>query len=165
MPMRVYTLRCEMMTQCSLEETFAVFENPYNLAKITPPQLKFQVSSKQRVQMRKGAEIEYTIRWMALPMHWKTLIVEYQPPHLFVDEQARGPYRLWRHRHTFERTSEGIRIGDQVDYALPFGFLGRLVHALAVRRQLMRIFNYRQRELGKILGGGTVQTLKPVIKG
>ena len=161
--MRVYTLRCEMITPCSLEKTFAIFENPYNLAKITPPWLSFKVTSDEHVEMRKDAEITYIIRWLGLPMRWKTLILEYQPPTLFVDEQARGPYKLWRHRHTFESTPSGVKIGDRVEYALPLGVLGRLAHSLMVRRQLIGIFKYRQRELGKILGEGTTQTLKPVI--
>lgn len=51
--------------------------------------------------MRKGAEIEYTIRWLGVPIHWKTLIEEYDPPCLFIDRRETGPYTLWRHRHTF----------------------------------------------------------------
>ncbi len=163
--MHVYTLECEMLTNSSLEETFAVFEDPYNLARITPPSLNFKVTSNERVQMRKGAEIEYTIRWLGLPMHWKTLILEYEPPFLFVDEQAKGPYSQWRHRYTFQSTPKGVLVGDHVEYALPFGPLGRLTHALGVRRQLESIFRFRQQELGKILGGKTIQTVQPFVEG
>ncbi len=163
--MHVYTLRCEMLTDSSLEKTFSVFEDPYNLAKITPPSMNFKVTSKERVRMRKGAEIEYTIRWLGLPIHWKTLILEYQPPFLFVDEQAKGPYSLWRHRHTFQLTQKGVIVGDHVEYALPFGPLGQITHALMVRRQLEGIFTFRQQELGKILGGQTAQTVRPFVVG
>lgn len=163
--MHVYTLRCEMLTDSSLEKTFAVFENPYNLAKITPSSLNFKVTSQERVQMRKCAEIEYTIRWLGIPIHWKTLILEYQPPFLFVDEQAKGPYSLWRHRHTFQSTPNGVLVGDHVEYALPLGPLGRITHALMVRRQLEGIFRFRQQQLAKILGGKTVQTVAPRVTG
>ncbi len=161
--MRVYTLQCELLTDSSLDRTFSIFEDPYNLAKITPASLNFQVTSKERIQMRKGAEIEYTIRWLGLPMHWKALILEYEPPFLFVDEQAKGPYSLWRHRHTFTPTEKGVLVGDHVEYALPFGALGQLTHALSVRRQLEAIFRFRQQELGKMLGGHTTQTMQPVV--
>ena len=161
--MHVYTLQCELLTDSSLERTFSLFEDPYNLAKITPSSLDFQVTSKEHIQMRQGAEIEYTIRWLGLPMHWKTLIREYEPPFLFVDEQAKGPYSLWRHRHTFKPTLRGVRVADHVEYALPFGSLGRMTHALMVRRQLEAIFQFRQRELGKMLGGKTTQTIQPVV--
>ncbi len=72
--------------------------------------------------MRKGAEITYTIKWLGIPMHWKTVIGDYEPPILFVDEQVEGPYALWRHQHKFSPTPEGTRVGDRVEYALPFGF-------------------------------------------
>ena len=146
-----------------MQDTFAVFEDPYNLAKITPSSLKFQVTSPDRIKMRKGAEIEYTISWLGLPMHWKTLILEYEPPFFFVDEQAKGPYSMWRHRHTFEPTENGTKVGDHVEYALPMGPFGRIAHAVMVRKQLLGIFDYRQQELGKMFGGNTTQTVKPFI--
>jgi ligand-binding SRPBCC domain-containing protein len=162
--MRIYTLTCELVTDRSLRDTFAVFEDPYNLAKITPSWLSFQVTSKEKVQMRKGAEIYYTIKWLGLPMKWKTIIQEYTPPTLFVDEQAKGPYKLWRHRHTFVETAEGVLVGDHVDYALPFGVLGRMAHGVMVGRQLKAIFRYRQQELKKMLGGNTRETKPPSIR-
>ena len=163
--MKLYQLRCEMLTTSSLEETFAVFEDPYNLAKITPPWLNFRVLSQQKVQMRKVAEIEYVIRWLGLPIHWKTIILEYEPPFFFVDDQAKGPYTRWRHHHTFEPAQNGTRVLDRVEYALPFGPLGRLAHEAVVRRQLLGIFNFRQQELGKILGSGAIQTVAPYVEG
>jgi ligand-binding SRPBCC domain-containing protein len=160
--MQTYHLRCELITQCPLLETFDVFKNPSNLAKITPGWLNFQVLTKD-VVMRQGAEIEYNIRWLGLPMHWKTLITEYQPPYLFVDEQAQGPYSLWRHRHTFESTSAGTKVGDHVEYSLPLGVLGQIAHAVMVKRQLQAIFNFRQGEIGNMLGGKPLAVVAPLI--
>ena len=160
---RIYTLRCEMLTATSLKETFALFEDPYNLAKITPAWLRFTVTSKNRVHIRKGAEITYRIKWLGVPMGWKTIITEYKPPFLFVDEQASGPYALWRHRHAFEAAGQGTLVKDQVEYALPFGPFGTLAHSVLVRRQLLGIFDYRQKELGKIFGSGARQTVAPTV--
>ncbi|MFL6447720.1 MAG: SRPBCC family protein [Bryobacteraceae bacterium] len=147
-----------------LRETFAIFEDPYNLAKITPPWLNFRVTSTERVQMREGAEIHYLIRWLKLPVRWKTIITECDPPYKFVDEQERGPYALWRHHHTFEETPDGTEVMDRVDYRLPFGLIGRLAHALVVRRQLLAIFRYRQRELGKMFGDKARQVVPPHVR-
>lgn len=161
--MPIYTLRCEMLTERSLESTFEVFENPYNLAKITPSSMNFRVTSKERVEMRKGAEIEYIIKWLGIPIHWKTIIEDYQPPLLFIDRQEKGPYSLWRHRHTFEQTPQGTKVADHVDYQLPLGPLGAIAHAVMVKRQLLEIFNFRQQELGKMFGGNTKTTVKPYV--
>lgn len=146
-----YVLRCEMTTEAPLAEVFRVFEDPYNLAKITPPWLNFRVVTP-RVEMRRGALIDYTIKWMGLPMRWRTLISEYEAPRAFVDEQLKGPYTVWRHLHTFEETEFGTRIVDQVRYALPLGVLGRAAHSLMVERQLKGIFRFRQRALAPMLG-------------
>jgi hypothetical protein len=32
--MHIYALKCEMLAKCSLQQTFEVFEDPYNLARI-----------------------------------------------------------------------------------------------------------------------------------
>ena len=163
--MRTYTLRCEMLTKLPVAEVFPIFENPYNLARITPSWLNFRVTSKEHVTIRKGAEIEYRIRWFGLPIPWKSLITEYEPPFLFVDEQARGPYRLWRHRHTFRASEEGTIIGDRVEYALAFGPAGRAANGLIVARQLKAIFAYRQTALDRLLGAQSVRLLEPEITG
>ncbi|HWD97409.1 MAG TPA: SRPBCC family protein [Bryobacteraceae bacterium] len=134
-----------------IRETFAAFESPYNLARITPPWLNFRVTTPGRIAMRAGAEIDYAIRRLGLPIKWTTRIVEYEPPRRFVDEQIRGPYRLWRHRHTFRESAAGTVISDCVDYRLPFGILGAAAHALLIRRQLIAIFRFRQQAIARLL--------------
>lgn len=139
-----HTLQRSTTLQLPLARVFAFFEDPKNLAKITPPWLNFRIVDPERITMRKGAEIDYLIRWMGLRMKWKTLITEYDPPHRFVDEQTKGPYSYWHHEHTFEDTAGGVLIRDRVDYRLPFWVLGDIAHALVVRRQLEQIFDYRE---------------------
>jgi ligand-binding SRPBCC domain-containing protein len=97
-------------------------------------------------------------------MRWKTLITEFIPPVLFVDEQVEGRYKQSRHRHTFAETGPGTRVGDRVDYSLPMGIAGRLAHGLLVGRQLRQIFAYRQRKLSEIFDGATLQTVEPSIR-
>lgn len=157
--MRIYTLDDELLVQAPLEETFRFFEEPGNLAKITPPWMGFRILTK-KPEMRKGLEIDYRFRWLGLPMTWKTLISEYRPPYLFVDEALKSPYALWRHRHTFQETPEGTLVKDHVDYALPLGVLGSLAHALTVRRQVEEIFAYRQQRIRDLVGSGETPSLE-----
>lgn len=82
-------------------------------------------------------------------MRWRTRIREWQPPHRFVDEQLRGPYRQWIHTHTFEPRGGGTLCRDVVQYAVPFDFL---VHKLFVRRDVEKIFDYRRQALLKKFG-------------
>lgn len=146
-----FVLRCEMTAEAPLSAVFRVFEDPYNLAKITPPWLNFRVVSPN-LEMRRGALIDYTIRWLGLPLRWRTLISEYEAPYAFVDEQLRGPYSVWRHLHTFQGTPQGTRIKDEVRYVLPLGPFGRIAHAAMVERQLRGIFHFRQQALAPLIG-------------
>lgn len=152
-----------MQAPVPLGEVFQFFEDPRNLARITPPELGFVVRTSGRIEMRQGATIDYTIRWLGLPVRWRTLISEYQPPECFVDEQTRGPYKLWRHSHHFKEVNGTSVISDRVEYELPMGILGRWAHALLVGRQLRGIFAYRQRAIAQILGVPGIRFTEPVI--
>ena len=96
--------------------------------------------------------IDYDIDWRLVPICWRTRIIEWSPPLRFVDDQVRGPYRLWRHTHTFATDSGGTLVGDTVRYALSLGVLGRLAHRLAVRRDVERVFDYRSERIAALFG-------------
>ena len=135
-----------------IDRVFRFFEEPRNLTLITPPWLRFVIRGPGEIEMRRGAHIDYTIRWLGLPMGWTSVISEYDPPHSFADEQVRGPYSYWHHRHEFVSDGEGTIVSDRVHYSLPLGQLGRIAHALIVKRQLLAIFRYRQRAIARLLG-------------
>jgi ligand-binding SRPBCC domain-containing protein len=134
----------------SLDEVFGFFSDPRNLARITPPWLRFRIHGEPPSALEAGSRIEYRIVWTVAPLRWVTRIVLWDPPRCFVDVQERGPYRKWVHTHTFTPTEGGVRMDDRVDYALPLGPLGRLVHALGVRRQLEAIFEFRRAAIEEI---------------
>lgn len=129
---------------------FAFFAEPRNLARITPPWLGFRILGSEPPEMRRGAEIRYRIRVAGIPLTWKTRITDYDPPFAFTDTQTAGPYRLWLHRHEFHADPQGTLVSDRVDYALPFGGAGRIVHRLFVERRLRAIFDYRSEALARI---------------
>ena len=83
-------------------------------------------------------------------MRWRSIINKYNPPNEFVDTQLKGPYSFWHHYHAFESIPGGTRIIDRVDYMLPFGFVGRVIHALKVKRDLQQIFDFRDETLRKL---------------
>jgi ligand-binding SRPBCC domain-containing protein len=119
---------------------FAFFADAFNLQRITPPWLHFQVITPGPIEMRVGAIIDYRIRLHGIPIRWRSEITAWDPPFRFVDEQRRGPYRLWRHEHTFEERRGLTLVRDHVDYAVTGGWL---VNRLVVRRDLDRIFAFR----------------------
>jgi ligand-binding SRPBCC domain-containing protein len=129
---------------------FDFFSRAENLQRLTPPGLGFRIHSRRPIEMGRGALIDYTIRLSGVPLRWRTLIETWEPGQRFVDVQLRGPYRLWRHEHRFREVAGGTEIIDSVDYELPFGALGTAAHAVWVRRQLERIFDYRARAIEEL---------------
>jgi ligand-binding SRPBCC domain-containing protein len=57
---------------------------------------------------------------------------------------------MWRHGHDFERTPDGIVVRDSIEYALPLAPLSNLALPL-VRSDMRRIFDYRSRQLSRLL--------------
>ena len=153
--MHNHTLEQVQVVRRPLPEVFAFFENPANLQHLTPPFLDFRILTPEPIEMREGALIDYRISVRGIPMKWRTRIESYEPMRSFVDVQLRGPYRTWRHTHTFVEKDGFTEMRDHVDYSLPFGPLGRLVHALVVQRDLAQIFAYRREAVARLLEAGS----------
>jgi ligand-binding SRPBCC domain-containing protein len=141
----VRRLEREQLLPGSPADVFPFFADALNLERITPPWLGFRVVTPGEIAMGPGALIEYRLRLHRVPVRWLTRIEVWEPPLRFVDAQVRGPYRVWRHEHSFAATDGGTLMRDRVDYDLPLGPLGDAAHALFVQRDLQRIFDHRQR--------------------
>jgi len=128
-------------------DVFPFFTDAGNLDALTPPWLKFHIVTRQPIDMNVGARIDYRLRIHGLPMRWQCAITGWERPVRVVDEQRRGPYRLWIHEHRFEACEGGTTVFDDVRYAVPGG---RLVDRLLIRRDLRTIFGYRQKRLQEI---------------
>lgn len=150
----IRVLRREMLIQRSPEELFPFFSDARNLEKITPTFLRFQLVTPSPIEMRAGTQIEYVLRVRGIRLRWRSDITFWEPPHRFVDVQLLGPYRWWHHEHRFESVPGGTRAVDAVEYAVPGGWL---VDFLFVRRDLRRIFDYREAALRRIFPGAGVQ--------
>lgn len=148
-PVTTFTHETELWLPRPPDEVFAFFADAGNLERLTPPFLQFSVVTPQPIDMREGATIDYKLKVHGLPLRWRSRISAWQPPHRFVDEQIKGPYRKWVHEHTFEPRDGGTFVRDHVDYAV---LGGRIVNKLFVRRDLERIFAFRTEKLQEIFG-------------
>ena len=135
-----YRLSRSLLVPRPIDEVFAFFGDAGNLERLTPSFVNFRILTPQPIVMRPGTLIDYRISIRGLPMRWQSEITEWRPPYSFVDEQRRGPYKKWVHRHTFAEEAGGTRVGDEVEYDV---IGGALVHTLFVKRELEKIFNYR----------------------
>jgi ligand-binding SRPBCC domain-containing protein len=145
-----HSIRRSTLLHRPLDEVFAFFADAGNLERITPPELRFRILTPLPIEMRSGARIDYRLSLYGVPFRWRTEIALWEPPHRFVDVQRSGPYREWVHTHRFTAEGEGTRMEDEVRYVLPLGRLG-LAGLPPVRRQLDRIFDFREARIRELL--------------
>jgi len=147
-----HVLEREQLVPRPRSEVFRFFSDPANLERLTPKSLRFKILSSLPVKMRAGATIDYEITLFGVSLHWRTLIVSFEPETLFVDVQLEGPYRFWRHTHEFVETEGGTLVRDRVEYEVPLGGLGEVARRVFVDRQLHSIFGFRRAVIDEILG-------------
>lgn len=145
----MYNLTRRQVLPIGLEEAWSFFSSPKNLSKITPRDMGFDIqyiSGGDKTYA--GQIIAYKIKILpGIRTNWVTEITQVKELQHFIDEQRIGPYKLWHHQHHFKMTKEGVEMTDEVNYAIPFGLLGRFAHWLFVGRRVNTIFDYRHSAL------------------
>jgi ligand-binding SRPBCC domain-containing protein len=147
--MRMFDVHRSAWIAADIERVFHFFSQAENLERLTPTFLNFRILTPTPLTIRQGTTIDYQLKLRGVPITWRSEITRWDPPHCFVDEQRRGPYRRWKHTHLFERQNGGTLVTDRVEYAT---WGGALVNALVVAPELRRIFDYRQAALAEHFG-------------
>lgn len=146
----IYTLEVKQEINTTLEDAWDFFSAPKNLSKITPSHMGFFITSEVADKMYEGQIITYEIGVLpGIKSNWVTEITHIVDKKYFVDEQRFGPYSMWHHEHSFEETEKGVMMTDSVSYKVPFGVLGRVIHSLLIKKQLLAIFQFRIEEVDK----------------
>lgn len=143
--MKIYHLKRTQFLPISLSEAWDFFSSPKNLSKITPEHMGFEIlyiSGGDKAYA--GQIIQYKVSVLpGIKVNWVTEITHVQELFHFIDEQRFGPYSLWHHQHHFKEVRGGVEMTDEVNFAIPFGYLGRLAHWIFVGREVNRIFDHR----------------------
>ncbi len=151
--MKLYTLQSLQKLPISQKEAWDFLSDPANLKTITPDYMGFEILSGGDRPMYAGQIIQYLVTPVAgIKTKWVTEITHVKQGEYFVDEQRFGPYSLWHHKHFIRPIDGGVEMEDIIDYKLPLGFLGRLVHPILVAPKLQEIFNYRREKLRTLFG-------------
>ncbi len=151
--MKIYTLHTKQNLPISMEKAWDFLSNPGNLKTITPEYMSFDILSGADRKMYPGQIIQYIVTpILGIKTKWVTEITHVVESNYFVDEQRFGPYALWHHKHFLKEIPNGVEMEDIVDYKVPFGILGQLVHPFLVKPKLKEIFEYRQKKIIELFG-------------
>jgi len=151
--MKIYTLHKKQNLPISVEEAWEFLSSPKNLKTITPDYMGFHILSGADRPMYPGQIIQYIVTpVLGIKTKWVTEITHVKDKEYFVDEQRFGPYALWHHKHFIKAIEGGVEMEDIVDYKVPMGFLGQMVHPILVKPKLEEIFNYRTKKLEELFG-------------
>lgn len=150
--MKVYTKEYKTFLKLDLDKAWDFFSSPRNLAKITPEQMGFIITSKfNDEKMYPGMLITYKVSpLLGIQMDWCTEITHVIDKKYFVDEQRFGPYALWHHQHHFKVVEGGIEMTDIVNYAIPLGILGRMMNSIMISNEIEKIFSYREKKIAEL---------------
>lgn len=152
-PMTYFEFTEQFEVRVPLAQAWEFFSRPEFLRDITPQWMGMRVTSPAPLIMGDGKQIDYRMGWLGLPLHWRSYIIEFQPPHRLSYVQVRGPYSQWLHQHAFWETSRGTTACfDRAVYRLPLGPIGVLTHRLLVKRQILEIFRTRRQRVARRLG-------------
>ena len=151
--MKIYTLHKKQKLPISLEKAWEFLSSPKNLKTITPDYMSFNILSGAEKPMFAGQIIQYIVTpILGIKTKWVTEITHVKEGEYFVDEQRFGPYALWNHKHFIKEIDGGVEMEDIIDYKVPMGILGQIVHPILVKPKLEEIFAYRQKKLIAFFG-------------
>jgi ligand-binding SRPBCC domain-containing protein len=151
--MKIYTIHTKHRFPISINTAWDFLSNPSNLKTITPPNMRFTIISGADRLIYPGQIIQYLVTPIpGIRTKWVTEITHVKNKKYFVDEQRFGPYSFWHHKHFIHPLTYGIELEDIVDYKIPFGFFGQLLHILFIKRRLNKIFRFRKEKLDQLFG-------------
>ena len=153
--MKSYVLKTEQAIPITLDMAWDFFSSPLNLARITPPDMGFVVTSDYAAETKiyPGMIITYKIApLLGITMNWMTEITHVADKQYFTDEQRFGPFKFWHHQHHFRAIEGGVEMTDILTYGLPFGIIGRMAHGILVKNKVKEIFAFREKKVIELFG-------------
>ena len=118
------------------------------IERLLPPWQNVRVVETTGGIAEPGSEVVLEMAIGPLRQQLRARHIDYQAGRSFSDELVEGPFLRWVHVHAVEPDGDAARLVDTVDFALPFGRAGRPARLAVIRRELERMFAFRQTRVG-----------------
>ena len=141
----MYELQRTQRIPASARQVWDFIASVENLKEITPAYMALEIISMGLPEhLYAGMYVRYNVRPLAgIRIKWVTEITQVKEPDYFVDEQRKGPYRVWHHQHLMRVIDGGVEMTDIVHYQPPLGIFGGIINSLVLRKKLQVLFDYR----------------------
>ena len=94
-------------------------------------------------------QLDESVTWEAkhfgIKQQLTTKITHFNSPNFFVDEMTKGIFKSFIHEHHFEKTDNGTKMIDILNYKSPLGFLGKIADFLFLKSYLTHFLRVRNK--------------------
>jgi ligand-binding SRPBCC domain-containing protein len=143
-----------MIEICVVTEIQAPVERCFDLARDLDAHTHTTGSTRERIiegppsgKVGMGDVVTFEAVHFGVRQRLTAKIIEFDPPHLFVDEQVCGAFRSLRHEHRFDPIPSGTRMTDVIYLCAPLGPLGWIAERLFLGPYMRRFIGARGQAL------------------
>ena len=130
------------VVNCDIDKVWNFYTNINHLKVITPKKMNLSILKAQDEVLKEGADIWLQAK-LVTKATWHSKIT-YLKQYEYVDEMISGRFKMWKHVHRFNKLNQfKTEIIDQIDYQIPYGFVGLLLEEYVMHR-LYKTFEYRK---------------------
>jgi ligand-binding SRPBCC domain-containing protein len=139
---KYYTYERSVLINAPKIKIFEFHRDTNNLPEISPPFPKIKIISISEIPLQNDSVLIFQLNYILFKINWEIKITDFVFNERIADLQLRGPFIFWKHYHIFTSVDEGTIVTDRIDYILPFGIIGKVLHPL-IKSQLSLVFKVR----------------------
>jgi ligand-binding SRPBCC domain-containing protein len=141
--MKIETFEKKSRIEAPVADLWAFHRRPDAFERLVMPGDRVTVLERDPDGLKAGSRMILRVGGKILGSRWVARIAEVGSWG-FRDVMEKGPFAHWEHRHEFRADGPDASVLlDRVEYAVPFGALGRFLGGWFIRRKLAKLFSWR----------------------
>jgi ligand-binding SRPBCC domain-containing protein len=134
-----------------VDEVFAFFTRPANLVQLAPPDFHLELQEGPDV-LKLGSRLTWKGRRWGIAQKIIQEVTQFETGKLIFEEQRQGPFARWVNLHHFTASETGALIREEIHFDPPGGLVGLMITADFVRKDLDKLFAFREAKLKELFG-------------
>jgi ligand-binding SRPBCC domain-containing protein len=144
--------RHSFVVNSDIDAVWKFYTDISHLGIITPKKMSIEILKTEDEILKQGTKIWLKAK-LITKSDWHSQVT-YLRPYEYVDEMTSGRFKIWKHRHKFNKLDDKkTEVIDEIDFEIRYRLLDKLFGNY-VLRQLEEIFSYREKATIAYLGSG-----------